>query len=213
MKFLLIRHGEMKGDPFACPAPPAHGFLSEEGCRQAAQTRDALKESAIHAAFSSPYGRALETARIVLQGRDVPLKVCDCLKEWLPNQALENIPSQKYEDIVAMNENRFVEETWKTELGEGCLEMCARIWPCMLRILDEYGIHHRMGGYVIEEDVCNHTLAFFAHGGSLAIALNFILGIPPFPLARFYFHLTGVAHVSFVEKQGIYYPQLEIPAK
>jgi broad specificity phosphatase PhoE len=212
MTLLLVRHGEMRGDPFVCPEPPVTGCLSNAGIAQAARACEALAATRIDVAFSSPYGRALQTAGIVLEGRAVPLTILDGLKEWQPNRALKTMPPQDHERILTLQDELYVEETWQTELGEGCLEMSARVWPCVLKALASCGIHHRMGGFILDDDARDLGLAFFAHGGSLGVALSFILGMPPFPLARFSFDLTGVARVTFVERKGIFHPQLAIPA-
>src|SRR5512139_3650035 len=89
-RILLVRHGHSSGDPFATPAPPVRGYLAEPlGVQQAQATAEALKKARIDVAFSSPYGRALQTAQIVLAGRDVPLHVLPALREWMPDPALE----------------------------------------------------------------------------------------------------------------------------
>jgi broad specificity phosphatase PhoE len=211
MTLLLIRHGEMQGDPYACPERPVEGCLSAAGVAQARAAREALAGTPIDVAFSSPYGRALQTAEIVLEGRDAPLTVLDFLKEWLPNRALDSLPPQEYERIVALQDDLYVEETWCTELGEGCFDMYARICPPFMKVLDEHGIHQRLGGFVCDAGARELTVAVFAHGGSLSVLLTFILGLPPFPLSRFSFELTGVARVAFVERKGIFHPQLVLP--
>ncbi len=62
-RILLVRHGHSAGDPFTTPARPVHGYLAEPlGVQQAQATADALKKTRIDVAFSSPYGRALQTA-------------------------------------------------------------------------------------------------------------------------------------------------------
>jgi broad specificity phosphatase PhoE len=90
--------------------------------------------------------------------------------------------------------------------------MYARICPPFLKELAQLGIHHRMGGYVLEERAKNLSIAVFSHGGTLNVLLSFILGIPPFPVGCFGFELTGLATVRFNERNGIFYPMLSLPA-
>ena len=88
--------------------------------------------------------------------------------------------------------------------------MYARIGPPFLKELAGLGIHHRMGGFVLDERARNLSIAVFSHGGTLNVLLSFILGIPPFPFASFGFELTGVATVRFTERRGIFYPLLTV---
>ncbi len=213
MRITLVRHGEMTGDPGVEPERPVTGCLSEErGVPQAEATAGALADTHFDVAFSSPYGRALQTAEIVLRGRDVPIKVLSVLREGQVNTALSDMPSTEYEEIVRRDVERYAEETWKTDLGEGCYDMYARIVPPFLRELDALGIHCRMGGYVPDEEARDLSIAVFAHGGSLNVLLSFLLGTRPFPVGSFSFELTGVATVGFSERRGIYHPALRIRA-
>ncbi|MNT79886.1 hypothetical protein D3C72_2192740 [compost metagenome] len=84
--------------------------------------------------------------------------------------------------------------------------------PPFLKELAKLGIHSRMGGFVPEDHAKELSLVVFAHGGSLGVLLNFLLGVRPFPVGSFSFELTGVAVIDFVEQKGIYYPKLMIPA-
>jgi broad specificity phosphatase PhoE len=213
MKIYLIRHGQMKGDPFVTPESPVTGSLSEdEGIPQAEALAKALKGRKVDKAFSSPFGRALQTAEVALKGRDIPITILPYMYEWMPDRSLEEIPSTEFEQIHDRWNDAYPEETWKTDLGEGCFDMYARICPAFLKTLDSIGVHSRYGGYVIDESAKDLSIAVFAHGGSLNILLSFLLEIRPFPAGRFSFHLTGVAELNYTERKGVYYPELVIPA-
>lgn len=212
-RLLLIRHGHSAGDPFATPAPPVAGYLSEPlGLRQAQATAEALKGTRIDRAFSSPYGRALQTAEIVLAGRKVPIQVLPALREWMPNRALRDAPSPMFESMQRQAGDLYVEETWKTELGEGTYEMYARIVPPFLAELDKLGIHARLGGFVLDEKARGLSIAVFAHGGSLNVLLSHLLGLRPFPVGAFAFEETGLAVVELPEQRGVAHPRLVIRA-
>jgi broad specificity phosphatase PhoE len=212
-RILLVRHGHAAGDPFATPARPVHGYLAEPlGVRQAEATAEALKKTRIDVAFSSPYGRAVQTAEIVLAGRDVPLRVLPALREWMPNGELDKLPATERDRIQRQVDELYPEESWKTELGEGTYEMYARIVPPFLAELDALGIHGRMGGYVVDERARGLSVAVFAHGGTLNVLLSQILGLRPFPGGTFAFEETGLAIVELPERHGIAHPQLVIRA-
>jgi broad specificity phosphatase PhoE len=175
---------------------------------QAAATAAALKDERYDYAFSSPYGRALQTAEIVLAGRNLDIGIMSYLYEWMPNRELEKVPSTVFEEMQRQVGDAYAEETWKTEMGEGYFDMCARIIPPFLADLGKLGIHSRMGGYVPDDGSEELSIVVFAHGGSLGVLLNFLLGVRPFPVASFSFEHTGAAVIDFVERKGIYYPRL-----
>ena len=210
MRLFLIRHGQMAGDPFVCPERPVKGCLSEEGVRQARALNLALCGERIDTALSSPYGRALQTCEIVIAPRDIPVVVVPGLEEWIPNPDVQKMNSTEFEAMCARDRDRFAEETWKTEAGEGSFDMYARIVPALLGALAAQGWHHRMGGWVPEGGAETKTLALFAHGGSLNVMLSFLLGISPFPKGRFVFELTGLARVEFTPRRDIWHPALLI---
>ncbi|WP_173112563.1 histidine phosphatase family protein [Paenibacillus qinlingensis] len=212
MRLTFIRHGQIAGDPFICPERPVHGCLSASGIQQAEATAVALEKEKYDYAFSSPYGRALQTAEIVLAGREMDIRILPFIYEWMPNRNLEEVPSTVFEEIQRQTGDAYAEETWKTELGEGYYDLCARIIPPFLKLMSEIGIHSRMGGYVPKEHAKELSIVVFAHGGSLGVLLNFLLGVRPFPIGSFSLEHTGVAVVDFVEQKGIYYPKLLIPA-
>ncbi len=210
VRITLIRHGEAAGDPFATPSRPVRGFLSPRGEQQAEAARRALATMPFDIAFSSPYGRALQTAETVLRGREVEIRVRPFLAEWMPNPTLDTLPKPQAEEIRRRADQAFAEESWKTELGEGTFEMYARIVPPFLAELDRLGIHGRMGGFVVDEKARGLSVVVFAHGGTLNVLLSHLLGLRPFPMGAFAFELTGVAELQLAERQGIGYPQLII---
>lgn len=81
MKLLIIRHGEtawnkekrMQG---RCDIP-----LNEEGIRLARETGKGMQNIPIDLIISSPLQRALETAKLVTEGRDIPLITDERIQE------------------------------------------------------------------------------------------------------------------------------------
>ena len=200
------------GDTYAEPDPPAGGYLTEVGEGQARALGGKLIGEKIDLAWSSTYGRAIRTAHLALDGRGIPLTLLAFLREWFPDMATAGADATRWEVMNETARNYHAEQTWKTELGEGCLEMLARVGPPFLKELEKLGVHARHGGYVIEDRAEDLTLAVFAHGGSLSALLGFLLGIPPFPVGRFSFDLTGVARVRMHRQRDVWYPQLVVAA-
>ncbi|MCH2176063.1 MAG: phosphoglycerate mutase family protein [Lentisphaeria bacterium] len=210
MQITFIRHGEIAGDPFIQPQPGnVRGSLSEDkGVLQAEATREQINPENFDMVFSSSYGRALQTAEIIFQKADVPITVLPFLHEWLPDRSLEDVPDTRMEEINARVSSYYAEETWKTDLGEGTFDMCARVCPPFLKELAKIGIHKRHGGFVLDESARELNIAVVAHGGTFNILIAFLLGMAPFPVGRFRFELTGVLEMYFEEAQGVWYPQI-----
>ena len=114
--------------------------------------------------------------------------------------------------MAARDADRWAEETWKTELGEGTFDVMARVVPALLGALASVGWPARQGGWVCDEGAEKRTVAVFAHGGSLGSMLSFLLGVRPFPVGSFSFGYCGVAAVSFSPRRGVWFPALELAA-
>lgn len=212
MKIILVRHAEAAGDPHATPPRPVAGFLSPAGVRAAGATAAALAEAGIGHLLVSPYGRCLQTAEaIAAAAGDPPIAVHDWLREWLPAASLKELPSTRFEEMMRRDGERYVEETWKTELGEGCYEMHARIVPPLYAELAALGLRRRLGGWVPDAGAERRVVAIVAHGGSLGVVAGGLLGLPPFPIAPLAFQLAGVATITFTMRRGIGYPHLVVP--
>ena len=128
----------------------------------------------------------------------------------MPSTVFRNAVSTEADAMLARERDRFAEETWKTELGEGVYDLLARTVPALLDALSREGWHNRAGGWVPDTGTESKTIAVFAHGGSLNALLSFLLGVRPFPVGSFSFHYCGIATVDFTERKGIYYPTLRI---
>ena len=93
MKLLLVRHGRMAGDPFCEPGSPVTGCLHPEGVAQAEALGRFLASVPLDAAFTSPYGRAVETAERALAGRGIEVVRVPGLQEWTPSPEYRNATS------------------------------------------------------------------------------------------------------------------------
>lgn len=210
MKLLLIRHGRMAGDPYCEPPSPVSGCLHPDGIAQANALRARLEGVPIDAAFSSPYGRAVETAERVLEGRGLAVRRVPGLQEWTPSPEFRNATSTEAGAMAARDAARFAEETWKTELGEGTFDVYARVVPALLGALATEGWHPGMGGWLCDDGAESKTLAVFAHGGSLNAVLAFMLRVPPFPVGAFSFGFCGMAELEFSRRRGVWHPALRL---
>jgi broad specificity phosphatase PhoE len=213
MRIYLVRHGEMAGDPYARPARPVIGCLSARGVQQARATAQALSGARLDVALSSPYGRALQTAEIVMTGHSgAAVRIIDAFHEWLPAPEVRALTSTEFGAMQQRDRERYAEETWKTEQGEGAFDMYARVVPALLAGLASLGLHHRMGAWQADAGAEELGVAIVAHGGSLNVMLAFLLGVPPFPVGCFAFDMAGCAEIGFSVRRGLHYPVLRLPA-
>ncbi len=82
MELVLVRHGETIENKRGIHQGHLPGTLSDLGRKQAAQTAQALAQESFDLAFSSPLGRAADTAAIILKEHPgLQLQFDDRLKE------------------------------------------------------------------------------------------------------------------------------------
>src|SRR5690606_144189 len=175
MELYLIRHGDMQGDPHRHCTPPVSDCLSDLGVRQVAALGAALKQTPFTAIYSSPLGRAIQTAQ-ALQGPEI--QIAPWLIEWRPATVLEGIDDATYESLLARSAEIRPEQSWKTAAGEGTLEMAHRIIPGFLRLMSAHGVEAGHGGYLLANPDDRQRLALVAHGGSLGVLASLLLGAP-----------------------------------
>lgn len=80
-RWLLIRHGETEWNAEGRLQGHADVSLSKKGREQARMLGRRLAGAPIDVAYSSDLSRASETARIILENRDVPLHLTEDLRE------------------------------------------------------------------------------------------------------------------------------------
>lgn len=73
MIFYIVRHGETEWNRVKRMQGQTDIPLSEEGVRLAKQSGERMKDLPIDLIISSPLSRAVETARLMTEGRDIPL--------------------------------------------------------------------------------------------------------------------------------------------
>ena len=212
MKIHLVRHGRMAGDPHQYFEAPVSGCLSPEGVAQAEAMGKAMAHIAFDRVFASPLGRAIQTAQALTRKPGVGIEIREWLIEWRPAHILQGSNPANYEQLCKDSALLRPEKTWKTEAGEGALEMAARLVPGWIALMESLGVHAGHGGYLLDNPEDDRNVALVAHGGSLGHLLSFILGVPIRPNPPISFALTGVATINFVQMADVWYPALEIPA-
>jgi broad specificity phosphatase PhoE len=211
MRITLIRHGRMTGDPHRRYLPPVDGCLSPEGVAQAEALGHALAGRRFTHVFSSPLGRAIQTAQVLPRAPGTAIQVLDWLEEWRPAPRPDGQrEAARHEEMCTRAAQLPPEQTWKTAAGEGTLEMAARIVPGWIALMERLGAPARFGGYQLVDPADASEVALVAHGGSLGHLLSFALGVPIRPNPPVTFAETGAAALRLVRQGEVWYPQLEI---
>ena len=78
---IMVRHGETQLNVECKFLGTLNAPLNERGRIQAGYAREALKNRHIDRIYSSPYKRALQTAEIIDEGRDIPVTIEPELRE------------------------------------------------------------------------------------------------------------------------------------
>jgi broad specificity phosphatase PhoE len=139
------------------------------------------------------------------------IEIAPWLIEWRPATVLGTCDEADYETIAARAARLRPEESWKTDAGEGTLEMAHRVIVGFLGTLADHGIWPGHGGYLFQDPQYTQRIALVGHGGSLGCLAAFLLGVPIKPFSPVAFSLTGTAVFQFVRRVDVWYPTLLVP--
>lgn len=160
----LIRHGETEGSDERRYKGQIDVPLSREGERQLELTGEALADIAFTAVYSSELARAVRSAELLLQSRDMSPEPLTALKErhfgrW------EGLTFDECRKRFPREFDAWVRNPLEASPvgGESTMDVSRRITP----ILDELIERHR-----------DQTFAVVAHGGVNRIILARLLGMP-----------------------------------
>lgn len=95
MEILLTRHGQTDWNLLKKVQGKADIELNEKGIQQAETTRDFLKEKSIDLILCSPLKRAIQTAEIINQGRNIRIIIDERVSslKFLTNSLDSPIPN------------------------------------------------------------------------------------------------------------------------
>jgi 2,3-bisphosphoglycerate-dependent phosphoglycerate mutase len=175
MELLLIRHAlPVRREMTDGPADPE---LSEAGTAQARHLAAYLSDESLHAIYSSPLRRALETASPVALSRGMDVDVVDGVAEW-DQHATEYVP---VEELKAADDPRWralLQGEWDAD--ESRDEFRSRV----VGALEELVGAHR-----------GHRIAVVCHGGVINTYLAHVLGIDD-SVGFFYPNYTSIHRVA-----------------
>ena len=203
MRIIFVRHGE---------PDYIHDCLTEQGRIQALEAAERLKDEGIEEIFSSPQGRAAETAAAAAEVLNLPVRTLDYMRElhWgstngTPIQAnghpwdlADLLPGEGW-DLTdpAWREHPYFRNNLVTAEADQ-VALKTDEWLCTLGYEREGAYYH-----CVRQDDRQKTIALFSHGGSSAAAMGHILNLT-FPYACGLFHLefTGITVIRLDRRPG-----------
>ena len=203
MRIVFVRHGE---------PDYTHDCLTEQGKLQALAAAERLREEEIEEIFSSPLGRAAETAAATAELLKLPVKTLDYMRElhWGSTDGTP-LPSDGHPwdlaDLLAGEGWDLTNPGWRehpyfrnNRVTENVDMVAQRTDEWLLSLgYERNGAFYRC----VRPDDRQKTVALFSHGGSSAAAMGHILNLP-FPYACGLFHLefTGITIIRLDRNPG-----------
>jgi broad specificity phosphatase PhoE len=180
MEVMLIRHGEPEWarDGLTVNNPP----LTERGRRQADALADRMADLEVDELWASPLRRAQETAAPVADRLGMPVTTLDWLAE-IGAPAWDGTPTDVVARIFADEWTRPLDELWDgLPGGEDFRHFHQRVVTGLGTRIDQAGavrISDEPPMWKLVEP--ERRIVVVAHGGTNAVALGYLLGIPPVP--------------------------------
>lgn len=208
MRFLFIRHGE---------PDYVNDCLTPTGRLQAEAAAKRLADENICEIYSSPLGRAQETAGYTAKALGLNITTLDFMREisW----GGEGIPNEGHIWTLSdrmLNEDNFdfYGQDWREHpyfKTNTVMPYYEKIVDCIDKFLLEQGYRHEGRRFFCNKEN-NKTIALFSHGGSGGSALSHILSLPfPYVLCVLPYSYTSVIAVDFPSNPGEYvHPRLEL---
>ena len=203
MRIAFVRHGE---------PDYARDCLTENGKIQAALAAERLREEGIEEIYSSPLGRAAETAAAASAALGLPVKTLDFMRElhWGDADGGEMpFGGHPWEiaDELARQGTDLTDPNWRrhpyfarnrvTGEADAVAEKIDE-WLAGLGYIRE-GLYYRYA----REDGEQKTVALFSHGGSSAAAMAHILNLQfPYACALLHLEFTGITVIRLSRKPG-----------
>ena len=208
MRLIMVRHGEPDYE---------HDCLTPEGRRQAEAVAERLCGEGISEIFSSPNGRARETASFTARRLGLPVTVLDYMHEisWGgPGIPEEGHPWTLSEWMIAREDFSFFTSNWRKHpyyRGNEATVYYDRVSAAFDAFLEKRGYRHEGGRFLCSRKA-EETIALFSHGGSGACVLASLLNLPfPYVTTVMPYDFTSVIILDFPASPGEYvFPRLAL---
>ena len=208
MRILFIRHGEPDYE---------NDCLTPIGVRQAEAAAQRLEREGIREIYSSPNGRAFQTAQCTARLLGLPVTQLDYMREisW----GGERIPADGHpwtlsDWMICREDYDFYGQNWrehpyfKTNTATACYDMITERFDAFLA---DCGYKHEGTRFLCTTEE-EKTIALFSHGGSGACVLAHLLAMPfPYVLTVLPYEFTSIISLEFPVRAGEYvHPRLEL---
>ena len=217
MRLIFVRHGEPDYE---------HDCLTDNGRRQAACTAERLAGEDIAAIYSSPMGRARETASYTAKSHGLEVQPLDFMHEINWGDSRENcdeLPDRlEYDGHPWTIAHKLLTESpqlvgspdWTEHhyfKDNIMMDYYGMISEKFDEFLEGFGLV-RDGGLYRCREYCGDTVALFAHGGSGAVMFSHLLNLPmPFVLTSLPYGVCSVSIIEFAGQTGeTVIPRLEL---
>ena len=208
MRIIFVRHGEPDYE---------HDCLTETGRLQAAAAAERLSSEGITTIYSSPNGRARETAEYTAGILRLPITVLNYMHEisWGGEGIPENgHPWTLADQLIDREAFDFYSSDWKEHpffSGNIALGYEQMIAVQIDQLLLSHGYRHEGNRFLCLSGK-DETLALFSHGGSGACALSHLLSLPfPYVCTVMPYEFTSVSILEFPVREKQYvHPRIEL---
>ena len=208
MRIVFVRHGE---------PDYAHDCLTAQGQAQAAAAAQRLRREGITAIYSSPNGRAHDTAAATAEVLGLPIVTLDYMHEisWGgPGVPEEGHPWTLSDWMIAREDFDFYHRDWKKHPyfeKNVATEYFAALSAKFDALLEKHGYRHEGTRYLCETEE-QETFAVFSHGGSGACVLAHLLALPfPYVCTVLPYGFTSITILEFPVRKGEYvHPRIEL---
>ncbi len=202
MKIVFVRHGH---------PDYSNDCLTELGHEQAAKAALRLKDEGITEIYSSPFGRAYETAQHTAQLLSLPVTKVDFMREikW---GSVDGSPI--YRDGHPWDTSLYavslgyslMDESWTKQppfAGNIVFSELERVSAESDSWLESLGYRREGANYRVIGDNTDKTIALFSHGGSSSALFSHLLNLPFFYLCRAICpDFTSITVISLSDENG-----------
>lgn len=203
MRIVFVRHGEPDYE---------HDCLTETGGKQALAVAERLREEGISEIWSSPLGRAAETAEAASKALCMPVRTLDFMREvhWGSRDGSPLFADGhpwEVADELARRGIRLNDPAWRNHpyfMNNNVCDSVDLIEDKIDKWLLEYGYRREDSYYrCVRHDSKQKTVALFSHGGSSCAAMGHMLDLPfPYACALLHLEFTGITILRLDRRFG-----------
>ena len=193
MRIIFVRHGEPNYEK---------DCLTDTGKVQASLAAERLREEGISEIWSSPLGRAMETAEAASRVLGLPIRTLDFMREvnWGSRNGspifANGHPWDQADEMVRQGKDLNAPD-WREDPLFRNNRVCDSV-DRVVKGIDEWleGLGYIREGYYyrcVRPDDMQKTVALFSHGGSSCAAMGHMLNLTfPYACALLHLEFTGI---------------------